>query len=619
MEKTDSSSKDEKEHIGSRFGRSFLDNKVHCAFCEFSKDPKKDSDRNSAPTKSDFVIFLDIDGVIMGDRMRNPLSGLIITKAKELFGGYPKTELQWRIAQSHFLSMKELEELVEFIDVLYQVKIVISSQWRIDCTMMEFWNNIFDKYTKVRQFLFGKTIPCPSADKGWSPELKWGLGDEIQKDIEKCCKGISMTQRSNQIKHWIHTHQDRLNANFTFVDDKMYGNFLVIDDMHMTEFPDNFVYTPYMFGNAELCTARKMVANVAKPFVNPDKQQKQLCLNDWKAETFRDVVKNAFNNNNDHAMFELESMNVVASTNQNPKEQKRLKNGGEIETFPDVVRIHGDDDDSIPFDKGIDGAKRDSRLFFPMIEEKMNSYEYPYMTATLSELICMLKMGGSRSTFLFEDYALASILIKAIMQDRHRNVAVFFSGRYARARFIEKFKKAVRSYHIGLGRYDTKKEFDFIGDIEVSQFNEEVLRMKNGLFCEFFMINDRRTLRGISLPRENEGFTIIASAVDTNSSFFREFFVPMLCQMREKHVILSMHIVNDDKATQMRKSIGFGSPTLKMVILQYGDTVFEPCTDSCRSCKKSNETWEDELEILKKSTLHPWVDIPVLMKEKSDQ
>lgn len=120
------------------------------------------------------------------------------------------------------------------------------------------------------------------------------------------------------------------------------------------------------------------------------------------------------------------------------------------------------------------------------------------------------------------------------------------------------------------------------------------------------MINDRRTLRGISLPRENEGFTIIASAVDTNSSFFREFFVPMLCQMREKHVILSMHIVNDDKATQMRKSIGFGSPTLKMVILQYGDTVFEPCTDSCRSCKKSNETWEDELKILKKNILHPW-------------
>ncbi len=265
-----------------------------------------------------------------------------------------------------------------------------------------------------------------------------------------------------------------------------------------------------------------------------------------------------------------------------------------------------DDDGGIAYAKELMSVQQhDSRLFFPMIEEKMNSYEYPYMTATLSELICMLKMGGSRSTFLFEEYALASILIKAIVENRYKNVVFLFSSKSARARFIKKFKKSVQHYHIGLGQYNAKEEFDSIGDIGILHFDERVLMMKNGLVCNFHVSDDRIALRGMSLPTKEEGFTITYQ-VDKNSDWFRGLIVPTLCQFREHIIMLSLHAVDDDQATQMRKSIGLGSPTLKVTVLEPSGSAFEACTASCRSCKRSKESWKDEVEALKNSPLPPW-------------
>ena len=276
-----------------------------------------------------------------------------------------------------------------------------------------------------------------------------------------------------------------------------------------------------------------------------------------------------------------------------------------------------DDDGGIAYAKELMSVQQhDSRLFFPMIEEKMNSYEYPYMTATLSELICMLKMGGSRSTFLFEEHALASILIKAIVENRHKNIVFLFSTKFARLRFVKKFKKSVRHYHIVLGQYDAKEEFDFIGDIGVLRFDERVLIMKNGLVCDFHVSDDRSALRGMSLPTKEEGFTI-TYRIDKNSACFREFIVPVLCGLREH--ILSLHTVDDDQATQMRKSIGLGSPTLKVTVLETLGSVFEACSVSCRSCKRSKESWKDEVEALKNSPLPPWSNSSKLNIEAFDE
>lgn len=244
-----------------------------------------------------------------------------------------------------------------------------------------------------------------------------------------------------------------------------------------------------------------------------------------------------------------------------------------------------------------------SRLFFPMIEEKMNMYEYPYMTATLKEMICMLKRGGSLSTFIYPAYAIASLIIKTILEKKYKRVVVFFSGIYAHRTFIKKFQKSLRMYYIGLGNYNAIVKIETIGDDEILELNDQVLKMKSGFRCEFFNINDSKMMRGMDLPDGDIGFTI--TCIGNNSETFREIIVPYFT-IYKSYMLLRLDIYKDDAACK-RKSIGYGSLTLKLNELFLRSDLYL-CDTTCRSCNKSKETWDDEIKYTNNNTPR-WISV----------
>lgn len=97
------------------------------------------------------IIFLDIDGVLIHDRSIDPLRTWIQQKLVELFGKRDEmfreyTELEWRIAASHFLlspALENLEKLIERMSKVAEVAIVLSSAWRLDGTVDEIKNQMF--------------------------------------------------------------------------------------------------------------------------------------------------------------------------------------------------------------------------------------------------------------------------------------------------------------------------------------------------------------------------------------------------------------------------------------------------------------------------------------------
>jgi len=97
------------------------------------------------------VIFLDVDGVLIGSRDIDPLATSIRSKLVELFGereemyrGY--SELQWRIAASYFLesaAVERLERLIRLASDQTEVVIVLSSSWRMDGDLSQIQSQMF--------------------------------------------------------------------------------------------------------------------------------------------------------------------------------------------------------------------------------------------------------------------------------------------------------------------------------------------------------------------------------------------------------------------------------------------------------------------------------------------
>ena len=106
------------------------------------------------PKKSPAIIFLDIDGVLnyLPSHREYPSDAKIIEKATEIFNkSRDALELRERvIANSHLFSIesvKNLHHLLKKVQQLRPVQIVISSDWRLECTTKElkdfFANHLF--------------------------------------------------------------------------------------------------------------------------------------------------------------------------------------------------------------------------------------------------------------------------------------------------------------------------------------------------------------------------------------------------------------------------------------------------------------------------------------------
>lgn len=179
------------------------------------------------------VIFLDIDGVLIGARDLDPLSTRIRQKLVELFGlkeesyrGY--TELQWRIAASHFLdecAVENLEKLIQRVNEVSSVAIVLSSAWRLDGTTDEIKNQMF-KGASFAPFIIDKT-----PDEDWWRRRN---GEEELSPVALKKYGFPLRTRGSEINYWLLENREKWNIqNFVILDDVDYG----ISE----RYPDHFV------------------------------------------------------------------------------------------------------------------------------------------------------------------------------------------------------------------------------------------------------------------------------------------------------------------------------------------------------------------------------------------
>jgi hypothetical protein len=179
------------------------------------------------------IIFLDIDGVLIGTRDLDPLPTLIRQKLVELFG--PKddqyreyTALQWRIAASHFLqqsALENLEQLIQKVSAVSPVSIVLTSAWRLDGNSDEIKSQMFANSS------FSKFIIDKTPDEDWWRRRK---GEEELSPIALEKYGFSLRTRGSEIDYWLRENWEKWHIQ----------NFVILDDCDngiSKLFPDQFV------------------------------------------------------------------------------------------------------------------------------------------------------------------------------------------------------------------------------------------------------------------------------------------------------------------------------------------------------------------------------------------
>jgi len=196
------------------------------------------------------IIFLDIDGVMIGNRSSYPLNESIRNKIKELFESKKEelnsqfTELEWRIAASHFFSKEavvNLENLIEKTSKVAQVAIVISSNWREDGTVEDLRERMFATCS------FSKLI----IDKTPEPEYNYirrkSDKNEINPTLISMEKyGFDLTRRGRQIDFWLRENHEKLNIKSMVIFDDA-------DDEEMSaRYPHHFIKVRYPLSESDI-------------------------------------------------------------------------------------------------------------------------------------------------------------------------------------------------------------------------------------------------------------------------------------------------------------------------------------------------------------------------------
>jgi hypothetical protein len=193
------------------------------------------------------IIFLDIDGVLMDWSSLHQMRARIGQKAFELFGGGYYTDLQWKTAGSHCFSesaVENLEKLIERTHEVADVAIVLTSTWRLDCTLDEIKNQMFI----VRPF--SKLIIDKLPDDDGRRKKR---GEEELSPIALLKYGFHLGNRGSQIDYWLRENQGKLNIqNFVIIDD--------VDDGISSRFAGNFVKIREFLSLSEAQNAYEILA-----------------------------------------------------------------------------------------------------------------------------------------------------------------------------------------------------------------------------------------------------------------------------------------------------------------------------------------------------------------------
>jgi hypothetical protein len=169
--------------------------------------------------KPPVAIFLDIDGVLLGDIPGDSK----IRKLRELFGEGEYSDLEYDIATSYFLAeeaVTNLDKLIERVDRVARVVIVLSSAWRVNRTVDQIKNQMFVIWP-FSKYIIDKTPD----DNRWRDPIS-------HMSLEKY--GFELRSRACQIDYWLRENAHLQIKSFVILDD--YDEFL------SEQFPHNFVH-----------------------------------------------------------------------------------------------------------------------------------------------------------------------------------------------------------------------------------------------------------------------------------------------------------------------------------------------------------------------------------------
>jgi HAD domain in Swiss Army Knife RNA repair proteins len=180
-----------------------------------------DSTILSVQQQSTAVVFLDFDGVLIGDRTDKVVWDQTLKKVVELFGkndAYNYEDIQWKTAFSHCLevnALNNLHNLIDRVSKVMNVAIVISSEWRESGTVTDLKEKVFVNHA-FSQHIIDKTVANKFLDE--------------QNGLHR------PTNRGKQIEYWLKMNRDRFNVqSYVILDDD--------DDDISRKFPYNFVQT----------------------------------------------------------------------------------------------------------------------------------------------------------------------------------------------------------------------------------------------------------------------------------------------------------------------------------------------------------------------------------------
>lgn len=212
----------------------------HCPLCvDAMIHPKED-------TRQPAFIFLDMDGVMIGDRFTSELQDKIKLTLDNLFpnADHRYNDYQWTIAKGRHLHPKALENLHTLIQRIeksgQRALVVLSTAWRNDATLQQHREEAFIE-NKFCKYLCGKTAPQTN-ETSWTPECKQGF--KFTKGAKESF-GLKLKSRSDVIEFWLRDHGFNLDStNFVVIDDE--------NDDKRKRFGERFIHTSYLFEDKHL-------------------------------------------------------------------------------------------------------------------------------------------------------------------------------------------------------------------------------------------------------------------------------------------------------------------------------------------------------------------------------
>ena len=219
----------------------------HCPLCIDSMVYPEQSNRTP------IIIFLDMDGAMIGDRASSPLKDEIRLTLSTLFPQVKDfTDYHWTVAKGRHLHPHALQNLHSLIERIEgsgrRALVVLSSAWRNDATLQQHREEVFTQHLFCK-YLCGKTAPEDDKTR-WTPECKQGFS--FTQGAKKSF-GLDLKRKADVVEFWLRDHGfDLESTNFVVVDDDdIYSDF--------RRFGERFILTYDLFREAHLEKAAKVL------------------------------------------------------------------------------------------------------------------------------------------------------------------------------------------------------------------------------------------------------------------------------------------------------------------------------------------------------------------------